>query len=150
MLDANIVIGALPTQNGIQLSRDEVSCKKIIEVWKGGGFELGINAMLMDEYRRVGERMITERKLVSKPFNELMEIIQKNAYCFQMVVTKRHIARSYKDDHLFDGMQAEYLVSDDDGVTRQKIGSVQQKNYQRILGSTEFVAELVRLNLVKF
>ncbi|MEK9156896.1 MAG: PIN domain-containing protein [Patescibacteria group bacterium] len=145
VLDTTIIIGALPTQNGIQEPGSGAACKKVIEVWRNGGFSLGLNALLMDEYRRVGERIITEGKLVSQPFNSLMEVLQKDAYCFRMVATKQHIAPTYKDDHLFDGIQAEYLVSDDKGVIKAAL----QKNYKKILSSTDFVTELIRLGIGK-
>ena len=139
VLDTNIVVNALKHEEN-QTQKD---CKYIIKLWKDGRFELGINGLLFEEYRLTGEALAKKGIIKVPLFNDLIRLIGEKAFSHRVRVEKQHVSKSYKDDHLFDGICADFLVSEDrKDVVCNKVMSA-QAGYKNIVTASEFLACVV-------
>ena len=149
VLDTNIVINALiAKRKGGSATQKEKDCLTIIEVWEKDVFALGIQGILFAEYQSVGEKRAREGKISSSEYGRLISLIEKRGYAFRVMVTKQHLpSNSYKDDHLFDGLAGDYLISEDEGVLKQQIKNP-YRNYKKISNAANFTTDLKELGLI--
>ncbi len=144
VLDTNIIICALEgLKKSVSLNNKEHACIEIINRWKLGQFNIGMNGYLYAEYQKTGSRLVMERHILSTHFGELIKLIGDKAISnFRVLVTKQHVSLNYNDDHLFDGLNGDYLVSEDkkDVVCEKVI--MRQANFRKLVTAEEFINAL--------
>lgn len=138
VLDTNIFINAVKKEEN-QVQRN---CMEVIELWKTDQFALGMQYILFEEYQKTGVALAQKGLIHNDIFNELMNLVREKGFFHRVLVTKQHHAGSYKDDHLFDGLSADYLVSEDKkDVVSPKVISA-QASYRNIVTAEEFLENI--------
>lgn len=72
---------------------------EILKVWQEGGFELVVSQEILDEYRRVGEILSTERPKVD--LNPILTFVIEHAKVYQPIELGQSICEDPDDDKFF-------------------------------------------------
>lgn len=144
VLDTNIIIYALEGfKKGASANDVEKSCCEIITQWYDGKFNIGLNCYLYAEYKSTCLKLLKAGKIQHTQLNRLLRAVDEKAIKnFRLLVNKQHIARRHNDDHLFDGLSGNYLVSEDKNDVVCDMVINRQSSFAKVVTSTEFLKSL--------
>ena len=142
VLDTNVILNALIVKSGRASTPndEEKACVLILERWKAGEITVGLNTSLKDEYERKLEEWAKKGNITRKDVTDIKAMIQNARYVRSLVDKPEAFKKAnQKDDILFDGLSASYLVTTDNGVKPEKMKI--NPPYGEIIKPSKFVAE---------
>lgn len=102
VLDTNIIIYGLKAKSKeIGADSREKNCLKILKAWEEGRISVGFNHLLFKEYSKISEPGISE----------ILKLAEKSPF-LRMLVDPPDASKDKNDNHLFNGLSADYLVSE--------------------------------------
>lgn len=142
-LDTNVVIDALIAMKKVDEANDrEEASREVIKLLEENKFLVCMNSWLKQEYETIIKELVSKRQIFESHGALVMQIVLDNSFFVRTSVMGAHIAKSFSDDHLFDGTTADYLVtSDKNDVNTERVIS-KQKNFQQIVSPQEFIRQI--------
>lgn len=113
VLDTTVPINAIwALRKGEIASQTEKDSLAIIEAVKNGKVMVAINGELYSEYQDKAQQHMTKGKIRPEDVAYVINILNSNHVSVRVRVDPQRVSRDPDDDMLFDGLAADYLVSD--------------------------------------
>lgn len=142
VLDTNVPINAIwALSKGNMATQTEKDCLVIINLIFDYKVTIGIDARLFKEYNDKAGQHLTKGLIKPEDVNYVLKIVGSNPKAFRMLVDPPKASPDPDDDILFDGLSADFLISDNlKDVKPERLLKGIRTPYANTVSPTQFVS----------
>lgn len=145
VLDTNVPINAIwALSKGMAATQTEKDCLTILNTINKKKIIIAINGKLYKEYQNKANEHLKTGKIKPEDVNFILKVLTDNHVAIRLLVDPQKVSRDIDDDILFDGLTADYLISDNlKGVKPERLLPGRKTPYANTLSPSNFVDLLI-------